>query len=1710
MSVYEEEGVDSPTLVLERYQRLKASRDSRSQWTRGRIPPPYRKNIAWMIGIQAMLVLQLCCYHSEAFTASAVPGRQGGPLAFVTDKRQNPAPFGVLHFHRKDSQKLTGLSVSRIDDEDDDDDDDDDDEDDTGRPRKRDRIKDWFSQNSGDDSRSRIKTKFDNLFGGMPSMSEILSDKEQGDVAPDVEVRKGRNKDPAWFEQEKQRIMDSFEDMLQEMLAKLEEQRREDPESVPENAEGIIKSVLKQEMDTEIERVKEELSLKRLKDYESSQRELTEERDLSGPIDDEVQRLIDESEEEFSRQEASRLELEEFLRYEAEAFSQAANQIETESTLAEPVVDLDVWALERLQEMAKNRQDVDGGEVVLDILDEITEDLQKRMEKEKAKKGATQTETLKEWQMYRAIATKLGRQRDQMSKEDLASAAETDDEEILKRLGSWKEYVSKEKRIRDEGGLSSTKKKAENEAQIAPRSDRESRAETRKIINKMSIEALESLMVTSDPGRREKLRQEIDFLKAELEGKDYLDWEEPDEDELSGPVDMSGVFDQGGKVKSRPRPAEERNRLREETPAEDAPDRNFIDESTPPTPSTPFFSDDDELSSATSRPPPPPPNTPFFSDAEYADEDGEYSTASSENSKLGSMDEQKLASLYRRAGARTREEQDTIRAGWEEYQRIEKEKRKLSGMDESSDAEIEYISSSKFNVSEVMKADGDFDADKILSAIGPRPKRGEKKAVTNTVSLDKKSATENTDKTLDEGEIVSSLYRSVSAVGGGRYKDDQEGRAKDQAEFQSFLEKEKSLRKSLDESTELTSVDVDEEFNEEEYAEDVLSSLGPRPKPRRSRKIDPGELSDMGGVVSEDDSWNGDDEDEDELSVDMIEDGVKDASTMPEWLKRENEEAKSPTKKRKTFLGEEVEDAFDDDQYEKNMRQLAEYERRRAGNKPSMGIDISDVLGRRDIDDYKDYKFEERMYTSERRGWGVASFEDRKRNLVQYTELDLGEVNALMDHRDSVHSTGVSQYTKRINKPFEAFGAIFRLEGVFADLSGLHEEAWKEVAVKENMRLPNSDEIRRASVIHPEAAVKEAFVWTDDFLEAARLAGVFRETFRSIFDAWAQENDLLETPRETVPEEKGSLAIGEDLIGEPLPTKPALKLPQNEGELLELLFRVWSQVAFEKSKSVPTEAQIQQSAMVTPDIAIQEVFKWTRDTREASMLEKEFQSVLRKLSGSDATSEQTPDHPKTSRSQKGASEVGFMDEVSMMEAHYAAWTEAAQQFDFERPTSDEVLGAFVLNDPSIAVRDGFGWTSDEKVLPKVVEAFSRKLNELIQKRSGSKGATALMGSSQSVEPPPKAISSSTTTLASISKDREPTYEEVFAMNREAWNAAAAVHGFKRPPEEFVKLSLDTEPEDVIARIFRWSWDAEFISRIAETFKEKLKVESEGFAAKYQLKLESVAQTNSRPVSEQTVSNDDLFQAALNAWTETAKIHNLPVPTQEQIVFAMSVGPEEAVAGGFGWTTDKEASWWIMETFKEKIQAERERLGLDELEETRDKKDSEEKPLVAVIPGAFEWIKSLREYEMKCGVISHLDKDQVAALLKYTKLEDLFSSDVRVSSNNGYKSDSQQMLGAALRLERRPDHCVVFDSSPHASIAAHELDMRSVGLIGSYPRYELLTADTTTAGFQELTAFNIRRLFGERIFDQPELDRQIADPNYQKKVKVRTKYDWGDD
>jgi beta-phosphoglucomutase-like phosphatase (HAD superfamily) len=1637
---------------------------------------------------------------------------------------------------------------------------------DKDRPRYRDRIMDWVSGGSTGGTMVQPIRWQDQSSENIGSMDGTNNSNK---VTPPSNSRPRRQSsrtaepaDDAWFDVERQKIVDTYDGMLRDMMVELAKEREKDPTQVPANAVAMIQDILKQEMDLEIAATKESLSQQDLMLYEQDKRADMESKDVSGPPEEFVQKLIDESEAEYAQKEASRLEIDEFMRYEAEAMQRTKMDDDRGVAVPEMGANLDQWALDRLQAMAESRQDVDGEEMVMDLLEDSVDDLRERLEKE-AKRGSIQPATMKEWQMYRSIATRLVNQDTANGVMDgLKDTSEERDVRILKQLDAWKSYIEKEEITREKSGLTrglklpfawqeSWKADAEN-AKPKPHDGR-SRAEVRRDLNRMSLEAMESLLAKSDPARREKLQKEVDYLKANIDAdvvEDQIVTE--DEAEDAGPVDMRGVFSSS----SSESPTKKRSPVAPGRKGKgvDVPSPSPMDTTTPvfsaestglvadaPPPNTPFFSDEETDSS-----PPGPPATPFFAEAEESDS-GDWVPGVS---KLGSMDEQKLQAMYRRAGARTASEQEKIRSEWEAFQEIERNARTQSGL--SGDDGSDLSSGRNFNVS---WTDGDFDAQKILASIGPRPKR--KKPADGGKPKERSESDDEPylESSVDSEEVASSVYRAVAAVGGGRGLDD----PKDKASFEDYMRKENELRDSLDSLDEVISSEIsqpDPSFDDVEYSEKVLASLKARPDRKRASIIDEGEYSDKGGVLSSEDDFDEDDIEDSDLSEDQIlpkgeelvpempeddsdEDDIEDsdlsqdqilpkgeelAAEMPEWLKQEN--SKAPNK-RKTFLGSEIDEVFEDDDYEKNTRQLAEYERRRAGKGSQMGIDISDVLGKTKLetDDYADYKYDDDYFRgSKGSGWGAASFEARKANLIDYTELELMEVNALMDHKDSVYSTGVSQYLPRINKPFKEFGAIFRLEGVLVDITGLHLEAWTKVAKERGFRAPELEEARRASVTRPEVAVQQVFCWTDDFIECGKIAIEHRMYLREAFDSWMKASGI-QAPEPIIESNsqgtQGTLALGAEILEVEHPVTRAS--PENEAAMLELLTKAWVQTATTLGLAAPTQEEIMYGAALGPDLAVRKAFSWAVDPVEIDSIARCFETILRSLSGGNGEVSEVSGAPSTASAEEGGagilpqqgSSIGIVDsgtsnivsgqvprkprnEAEFLEIQYMAWTSVAESFGFEPPLSDEVLAAVAIGDVEMAVRDGFGWTEDPKLVREVAGAFRARVAEII-------------GGETIQEPTPattKLVTQETSTetqgpdVLASDEDTGPTSQELLQMHVTAWTVAAESCGFQCPPVDQIQLAVNMDPGESIRRLFRWTQDTQRVTEISSIYESSLKNESAQYIQKYNLKPESMP---SRPaLSRESPSADEIFQVAFEAWESTAKNAGFPPPDVEQVQFALSVGPEDAIVSGFEWASDEKDVLELLNSYKEQIRIRRDRLwqGIEGSGDSSGSTEAKEAvPMFEVAPNAAKWLKSLLDVEMSCGIVSYLDRDQVDILLEEAGLADLIAPDKRVSANSGYKRDNYQMLGAALRLERRPDHCVVFDSSPDSAVAAHDNDMRSVCLIGPYPRYELLTTDLATSSFDDLTAMNIRRLFGERVYDQPLEETEAAQPDTRKKQKT---------
>lgn len=157
----------------------------------------------------------------------------------------------------------------------------------------------------------------------------------------------------------------------------------------------------------------------------------------------------------------------------------------------------------------------------------------------------------------------------------------------------------------------------------------------------------------------------------------------------------------------------------------------------------------------------------------------------------------------------------------------------------------------------------------------------------------------------------------------------------------------------------------------------------------------------------------------------------------------------------------------------------------------------------------------------------------------------------------------------------------------------------------------------------------------------------------------------------------------------------------------------------------------------------------------------------------------------------------------------------------------------------------------------------------------------------------------------------------------------------------------------------------------------------------------------------------------------------------------------------------------------------------------------------VLLGVFMHSDILREVEMPCAIVSHLDSSQLDVILNATGLAEYFPPDRRVSSDSGYESERSELLGAALRVEQRPDQCIVFDNTPSSANEAHEVDMKSVSFVDHYPRYELLTSDLSVGYVGDLDLSSLVKLFDKREDLEPLLELDVSSGLQKEQRKVQT-------
>ncbi|OVA17253.1 HAD-like domain [Macleaya cordata] len=149
-----------------------------------------------------------------------------------------------------------------------------------------------------------------------------------------------------------------------------------------------------------------------------------------------------------------------------------------------------------------------------------------------------------------------------------------------------------------------------------------------------------------------------------------------------------------------------------------------------------------------------------------------------------------------------------------------------------------------------------------------------------------------------------------------------------------------------------------------------------------------------------------------------------------------------------------------------------------------------------------------------------------------------------------------------------------------------------------------------------------------------------------------------------------------------------------------------------------------------------------------------------------------------------------------------------------------------------------------------------------------------------------------------------------------------------------------------------------------------------------------------------------------------------------------------------------------------------------------------------IEGLKEWLDAVYTARIPCAIVSCLDRRNLVEALQQMGLNKYFQA--IVTEEDGMESIAHRFLSAAVKLDRKPSKCVVFEDDPRGIVAAHNCTMMAVALIGVHPAYELVQADLAVGSFSELSVINLRRLFAHKGSTFMELQKQVIEKTPPKR------------
>lgn len=217
---------------------------------------------------------------------------------------------------------------------------------------------------------------------------------------------------------------------------------------------------------------------------------------------------------------------------------------------------------------------------------------------------------------------------------------------------------------------------------------------------------------------------------------------------------------------------------------------------------------------------------------------------------------------------------------------------------------------------------------------------------------------------------------------------------------------------------------------------------------------------------------------------------------------------------------------------------------------------------------------------------------------------------------------------------------------------------------------------------------------------------------------------------------------------------------------------------------------------------------------------------------------------------------------------------------------------------------------------------------------------------------------------------------------------------------------------------------------------------------------------------------DTRSLKLNAWKQLASEEGKEIPEDSDVQRLM-------LYAGADHVLRKLLLWETSESELDRLKSRLSQLYYDNLLELR-------KP----VEGLEEWLDAVSTSRIPCAVVSSLDRKNMVEALEGMGIKKYFQA--IVTEEDGMESMAHRLLSAAMKLDRKPSKCVVFEDDPRGVTAAHNCTMMAVALIGAYPAYDLEQADLAVGSFNELSVINLRRLFAHRGSDFMDLQKQIVE------------------